>query len=68
MAPDDHSAAAPVSSLCKLLFWHQQGYWQKVSLNPIGRCFSPVQCAESTLSEHNKESDGVRQLVGVSGA
>lgn len=30
IAPADHSATASVSSLCKLLFWHQQGVWQKV--------------------------------------
>ncbi|KAL0018550.1 hypothetical protein WJX77_000356 [Trebouxia sp. C0004] len=29
IAPTGHSAAASVSSLCKLLSWHQQGIWQK---------------------------------------
>ncbi|KAL3145457.1 hypothetical protein ABBQ32_003285 [Trebouxia sp. C0010 RCD-2024] len=29
IVPEDHSAGASVSSLCKLLFWHQQRAWQK---------------------------------------
>ncbi len=31
--PADHSAGASVSSLCKLLFWHQQGILQQVHLS-----------------------------------
>ena len=37
IVPDGHSAGASVSSLCKLLFWQQQGSWQKVSA--IAACF-----------------------------
>ena len=47
IAPDDHSAAASVSSLCKLLFWHQHGVWQKVSLAVTD---STVQAALNPLS------------------
>ena len=35
LVPADHSSSASVSSLCKLLHWHQQQVWQQVSVHVL---------------------------------